>query len=135
MSTPGCHRDRSADCATPTRHCLQAEGLGGAWSLPQALYPNSGEEEEACPLCPLPSRRSWGWTVGRGTRRADCGSLCGWQQGAAATSGRRTGPGPQSLTAAGVFLALAPDGGAPSPVGREGRARRWDDEPLARCWL
>lgn len=62
LSAPGCHRDRSADCATPTGHCLRAGGLGGARPLPQPLHPNSGEEE-ACSLCPLPARRSWGWTV------------------------------------------------------------------------
>lgn len=36
LSAPGCHRDRSADRATPTRRCLRADGLGGA---PRAAPP------------------------------------------------------------------------------------------------
>lgn len=48
LSAPGCHRDRSADRATPTRRCLRADGLGGgsgaagAGLPPRPLRPNNG---------------------------------------------------------------------------------------------
>lgn len=88
LSAPGCHRDRSADCATPTRRCLRADGLGGAAGAalpPRPLRPNNGGRGSRCraahqpaaAVCAGPGPQPWLRNVrtppGEGGAGAGCG--------------------------------------------------------------